>query len=145
MWTPIETMGAIEYRDEAPEAAEFVRLFRTTGWDTADLLTVDGAAAALAAGWAAVCAYEGGRLVGTGRVVGDGVIHALLVDVIVAPERRGRGIGTTIVERLVARCREARVHDIELFCASGVAPFYERLGFRARPDGAPGMDLPQER
>jgi N-acetylglutamate synthase-like GNAT family acetyltransferase len=64
------------------------------------------------------------------------------VNVIVLPELRGRGIGTQIVERLVARCREADVLQVQLFSARGKREFYERLGFAARPDDGPGMELP---
>jgi GNAT superfamily N-acetyltransferase len=95
----------------------------------------------LAPTWYAVSAYEGERLVGTGRIIGDGVLHALLVDVIVDPDYRHRGIGSAIVERLVAECRRHRIVDVQLFCEFGVSPFYERLGFAARPDDAPGMEL----
>jgi GNAT superfamily N-acetyltransferase len=74
-------------------------------------------------------------------VLSDGVLHALIVDVIVTPEMRGHGIGTEIMKRLVARCREAGVLQIQLFSARGKRGFYERLGFVARPDDGPGMEL----
>jgi GNAT superfamily N-acetyltransferase len=131
----------IEYQAEIPDPLAFVRLFGTTSWDPEGRLTVAAAAAALAPTWYAVSAYEGERLVGTGRIIGDGVLHALLVDVIVDPDYRHRGIGSAIVERLVAECRRHRIVDVQLFCAFGVSPFYERLGFAARPEDAPGMEL----
>ena len=131
----------IEYRAEVPEPAAFVRLFSTTGWDPQGHLTVESAAEALAPTWYAVSAYAGDRLVGIGRIIGDGVLHALLVDVIVDPAYRHAGVGSVIVERLVAECRRHRIVDVQLFCAYGVRPFYERLGFAARPDDAPGMEL----
>jgi GNAT superfamily N-acetyltransferase len=130
----------IEYRAKIPDPPAFVRLFATAGWDPQDRLTVAAAAEALAPTWYAVSAYEGERLVGTGRIIGDGVLHALLVDVIVDPAYRHRGIGSAIVERLVAECRRLCIVDVQLFCALGVRPFYERLGFAARPDDAPGME-----
>jgi GNAT superfamily N-acetyltransferase len=131
----------IEYRAEVPEPVAFVRLFSTTGWDPQGRLTVAAAAEALAPTWYAVSAYAGDRLVGTGRIIGDGVLHALLVDVIVDPAYRHLGLGSVIVERLVAECRRHRIVDVQLFCAQGVRPFYARLGFAARPDDAPGMEL----
>jgi GNAT superfamily N-acetyltransferase len=79
--------------------------------------------------------------VGTGLVLSDGAMHALIVDVIVLPEMRGHGVGTEIMKRLVARCREAGILQIQLFSARGKRGFYERLGFVARPDDGPGMEL----
>ena len=81
----------IDYRDEVPSAEAFAALFATTGWDPHGRLTVGAAAAALAHSWFAVSVYEGERLVDTGRIVGDGVLHALLADVIVDPGYRRRG------------------------------------------------------
>jgi GNAT superfamily N-acetyltransferase len=141
----------IEYRAEVPEPVAFVRLFATTGWDPQGRLTVATAAEALAHTWYAVSAYDGTRLVGTGRIIGDGVLHALLVDVIVDPDCRHRGIGSGMVERLVAECRRHRIFYTQLFCARGNRRFYERLGFAARPEMRRGwswwrrMRKPKER
>ena len=134
-------MSEIEYRAAVPAPEAFARLFATTGWDTEGRLTAATAGEALSHTWYAVSAYDGDRLVGTGRIVGDGVLHALLADVIVDPGYQHRGIGSEIVGRLVARCREHRILDTQLFCARGKRPFYERLGFASRPDDAPGMEL----
>ena len=74
-------------------------------------------------------------------MLSDGVLHALIVDVIVRPDVRGQVIGTEIMKRLVARCQEAGVLQVQLFSARGKRDFYERLGFVARPDDGPGMEL----
>jgi GNAT superfamily N-acetyltransferase len=132
---------AIEYRAELPTAQEFERLFRSSGWTEALEVTADRLAATLPHAWYGICARRGGQIAGTGFVLSDGVLHALIVNVIVAPELRGRGIGTEIVKRLVARCQEAGVLQVQLFSARGKRGFYERLGFVARPYDGPGMEL----
>jgi len=133
-------LTTIAYREELPRPEDFLRLFDAAGWRT------DAAGErlerALAASWHAVCAYEGERLVGMGRTISDGAIHALIVDVIVDPAWQARGVGREIMRRLVARCEEAGIEMTQLFAADGKAPFYERLGFGARPVAAPGMELP---
>jgi GNAT superfamily N-acetyltransferase len=150
-WRPAQLIGvgdsmslddlAIEYRGELPTAQEFERLFRSSGWTEAFTVPADRLEAALPSAWYAVCARRGGEAVGTGIVLSDGVLHALIVDVIVMPEMRGHGIGTEIMRRLIARCQEAGVLQIQLFSARGKRDFYERLGFVARPDDGPGMEL----
>jgi GNAT superfamily N-acetyltransferase len=132
---------AIEYRAELPTAEEFERLFRSSGWSEALEVTADRLAATLSHAWYGICARRGGQIAGAGFVLSDGVLHALIVNVIVAPELRGRGIGTEIMKRLVARCQEAGVLQVQLFSARGKRGFYERLGFVARPDDGPGMEL----
>jgi len=131
----------MEYRVELPTADEFERLFRSSGWSEAFTVPADRLATALPGAWYAVCARRGGEAVGTGLVLSDGVLHALIVNVIVLPEMRGHGIGTEIMRRLIARCREAGVLQVQLFSARGKRGFYERLGFEARPDDGPGMEL----
>jgi len=133
--------GAFEYRAELPTAEEFELLFRSSGWTEAVEVPSERLAEALTHAWYSVCARRDGRIVGTGQVLSDGALHALIVDVIVMPEMRGRGIGTGIMKMLIARCREADVLGIQLFSARGKRGFYEGLGFVARPDDGPGMEL----
>ena len=133
--------ATIEYRDCLPTAAEFERLFRSTGWTEANDVSADRLAAALPASWYAVTAFVEDECVGTGMVLSDGILHALIVNLIVLPEWRKHGIGTEMMKRLVQRCREAEIVQIELFSARGKRSFYEGLGFVARPDDGPGMEL----
>jgi len=130
----------IEYRTDPPDANAFFSLFETTGWNAKYAATPADLARAVDASWSILSAYADGSLVGFGRVVSDGTMHAVLFDVIVHPDYQRRGIGSEILTRLVRVCREAAIRDIQLFAAHGKGPFYERHGFRVRPDGAPGME-----
>ena len=84
-----------------------------------------------------------GRTVGCGRIVGDGGLYFYLQDVIVAPEHQGRGLGAKIVSAamgyLERTCRPGAF--VGLMAADDVEGFYERYGFRRRPDRQPGMYL----
>ena len=46
-------------------------------------------------------AYEGGKLVGVGRALADGVDCSYICDVAVLPSHQGTGLGKEIVSRLV--------------------------------------------
>jgi len=133
--------GAVEYRDGIPDVDEFARLLDQTGWFAGDPPSCDELSRTLTASWFATGAYAGGRLVAVGRVLSDGCLHALIVDVITDEEWQHRGLATTIMTRLLAARDGAHIRDVQLFCARGKRPFYERLGFFARPNDAPGMDL----
>jgi len=134
---------AIEYHARCPGQEEAFRLFLTTGWNARYGLTAEELERAMRGSWRIVSAYDGAALVGYGRVLSDGILHALIVDVIVAPDRQREGIGGEIMRRLLAECADVR--DVQLFCARGKAAFYERLGFAARPEPAPGMDWVRRR
>ena len=70
----------------------------------------------------------GRRVVGFVHAIGDGVLTAFIPSLEVLPEYQGRGIGTELVRRLLARL-EAR-YSVDLVCDDDLVPFYERLGLQ---------------
>ena len=137
-------MTTIIYKDERPDPGQYMQLFSTTGWNDEYKVGVDELAGVLAGSLYVIAAFDGDDLVGMGRVVTDGVMHAMLYDVIVKPSHQNQGIGSTILKKLIERCKEAGVREIQLFSARGKAPFYRKRGFLDRPVDAPGMSLKRE-
>ena len=135
----------IEYRAQIPASEQFFALFDTTGWNGEYQATPEELARMLANSQFMLAAYDGASLVGFGRVVSDGVLHAMIYDMIVDPAYQKQGIGTHILHSLVEWCRETHIRDIQLFCARGKRAFYEKNGFVARSDDAPGMQLRVDR
>lgn len=129
----------VHFRSELPSSQQFWELFLTTGWNDKYQLSPEELIQVLRASWYTLSAYHGEQLVGFGRLLSDGVLHAMIYELIVAPEYQNQGIGGQILECLVLRCRQAGIRDIQLFCARGKRSFYERHGFIARPEDAPGM------
>ena len=68
---------------------------------------------------------EEGRAIATGRLLPDGHIGRMAV----LKEWRGKGVGGSILERLVAVARERGDEEIELFAQTHAIPFYRRYGF----------------
>ena len=132
-------MSSITYREEAPDPGQYLQLFETTGWNKSYQAGLEELAQAIKHSWLVVSAFEDDRLVGMGRVVSDGVLYAMIYDMIVLPGHQGRGIGTQILARLVAKCRSAGIREIQLFSARGKAGFYRMRGFQERPPDGPGM------
>ncbi len=127
--------------DGTPTPAEYAAIRAHVGSAAVDPDTVGRG---LAASLASVVARDGdGRLVGMGRVVGDGGIYLYLQDVIVYAHWRERGLGSQITEALLDRVRRLGGPGsfVGLMAAAGAAPFYERFGFEPRPDDRPGMWL----
>ena len=129
------------WSERLPDPAAFLHLYNSTGWNERRGLTADQLSEALAASYHLLGAYDGDDLVGFGRLVSDGIYQCFLCDVIVLPEYQGRGLGKAIVERLVDVARRRGIAWLQLSCARGKRGFYERLGFAARPDDAPGMEI----
>lgn len=78
--------------------------------------------------------FEDQRLVATAALLTDGLTKAVLVDVAVAENRRGEGLGDVVVARTVATVP----HGMEgiLYCRTGLVPFYEGHGFKVDPSYA---------
>ncbi|MCS0589578.1 GNAT family N-acetyltransferase [Massilia norwichensis] len=85
--------------------------------------------------------YDDGSLVGTGRVLGDGVDAAYLCDVAILPSHQGRGLGKAIVARLVEQARGHR--KIILYAVPGKEAFYARFGFRRMSTAMAIFDDPE--
>ncbi len=128
------------YNNQIPEKDAYFRLLLTTGWNEHYLFTADEAHLALNGSWYCVSAYSDNELVGFGRVISDGIHHALIADLIVFPDFQDKGIGSTILKMLIDRCEQNRIRDVQLFSAKGKAGFYERFGFISRQPDAPGME-----
>ena len=129
------------FSTDLPDEKAVFELFLTTGWNDDYRITPDEFMDALKSSWYCLSAYAGDRLAGFGRMLCDGVLHALILDLVVHPEWQGQGLGGEILTRLVDKCREHRIRDIQLFSVKGKSAFYRKMGFRERPEGAPGMEV----
>jgi len=129
----------VEYQEKIPTAHTYWKLFNQTGWNDDYGFTKDDLYEAIQNSWYVVSAFVENELVGFGRVISDGLHHALIVDMIVAREYQRKGIGKDILTRLVTKCEANKIRDIQLFAANGKVGFYEKNGFERRPSNAPGM------
>jgi ribosomal protein S18 acetylase RimI-like enzyme len=134
-------IGNIEFREQLPNNNDYWDLFLTTGWNDEYRFTKQDLANALNNSWYSISLYNSERLIGFGRVIADGVHHALIVDLIIHPVYQGKGIGSKLLEKLVLKCKESKIRDIQLFSAKDKYEFYEKFGFEKRPINAPGMQI----
>jgi GNAT superfamily N-acetyltransferase len=74
-------------------------------------------------------AWDGDELVGMARLLSDGVCNAYLVDVWTDSGHRHRGIGSAMVEHLVALVPGQHIG----LQTDDAGPFYEQLGFVPQP------------
>jgi len=86
-----------------------------------------------------------GNVIGMGRIVGDGVIVCYIQDVIVLPKYQERGIGTAIMEHLIAHIKKIGFENthiaVKLFAARGKEEFYKKFGFYIRPNENRGAGM----
>jgi len=134
-------ISEIQYFECIPSIDDYNALFETTGWNEEYHFSKNELEEAVKNSWYIISAYHYQQLIGFGRVIADGIHHALIVDLIVHPEFQNNGIGSEILKRLVKKCKGNGIRDIQLFSAKGKSEFYEKFGFEKRPCDAPGMQL----
>ena len=121
---------------------EFLEMVESVGWKTYSELQVEKA---LKNTMYMVKATVDGKLAGIGRVVGDYSIVCILTDICVKPEFQGHGIGLKItneLKRLIeTNVSEGEKMQIELTPTAGNEAFYEKAGFKYKPDKITGMYL----
>lgn len=113
---------AFSVKERIPQILEFLQL--ATHWSsdrTAEKLFL-----AMSNSLSAYATCDGDRIVGFGRIIGDGYHLAVLTDIACHPNYRGQAIATNIVKALIAdvpHCCTVRAMTSQ---AKGL---YQKLGF----------------
>lgn len=93
----------VEVKSGVPSAKDFCRLRDVAGLTPRSQAA---AAAGLPGTFHGVQAFAEGRVIGMGRIVGDGGLVFHICDMAVEPAFQGRGIGRAIMAALMAHLRE---------------------------------------
>ena len=127
-------------QNDVLQPQDFVRLRVLTGF--ADI-PIEHAKRALDGGLINVSAKYGDRLIGMGRMVGDGAMYWYLQEIIVLPEYQKQGVGTKIVNHLVdyavSHSTTGKFTTIGGVSAKGKEEFYSKLGFEVISNGIQKM------
>ena len=121
---------------------EFLEMIESVGWKTYSKAQIEKA---LENTMYMVKATVNGQLAGIGRVVGDYSIVCMLTDICVKPKFQGKGVGSAIVKELKRLIEEnvssGEKMQIELTPTAGNESFYQKAGFKYKPDVITGMYL----
>lgn len=82
----------------------------------------------------------GGRLVGYVNVVGDGGVHAFVLDTTVHPDEQRRGLGRRPVTTAAEQARERGARWPHVDYEPALAGFYAGCGFRPTAAGLMALD-----
>jgi len=123
------------------EIGQITELYRKENWWKQEGDNPDMVRLIIAGSHCFAVARHGGRIIGMGRAVSDGVSDAYLQDVTVMDAFRGQGIGTKILESLIARLERDGIYWIGLIAERASHPFYERLGFSVMENALPMLKV----
>ncbi len=112
----------------AYDEAEVLSLYGSVGWTN---YTRDPAMLrrAFAGSLAVLGAYDGGRLIGLARAVGDGASVLLVQDLLVRPEDQRRGVGTALMCTMLERFGKVYQTFLMTDDTAEHDAFYRSLGF----------------
>jgi GNAT superfamily N-acetyltransferase len=133
-----------EIKENLLTAKDFIKLRVSAGWGE---LLEQQAQDALKNSLFTIAVMDQGQVIGMGRLVGDGVYICYVQDLVILTEYQGKGIGKSIMERLIAYTKDHGVPEtnmtLGLFAAKGKEEFYQKLGFVIRPNmnRGSGMEL----
>jgi GNAT superfamily N-acetyltransferase len=82
-----------------------------------------------------IAARRGGRLVGYVNVVGDGSVHAFILDTTVHPDERRKGLGVRLVRAAADEARRRGGEWLHVDYEPHLESFYQQCGFRPTAAG----------
>ena len=121
--------------DDAPELTALYEEYEW--WEDRE---VEGVREALAETEVALGVEDEGDLVAAARVLTDFTYYATVYDVIVAADRRGDGVGETLMQAVVDHPDLQAMPGLSLLCRKGLVPFYESVGFDLY---GPDVEIPE--
>lgn len=132
----------IEYNEIKPYTKAYRELRKKVGFFE---LSDDQAHKSLSNALKVICAYDGERLAGMGRLIGDGAVICYIQDVMVDPIYQGQSIGKGIVTRLIQAAKDLVCPGTQMYLGlmsvKGTEQFYEKCGFVRRPNERFGSGL----
>lgn len=125
-------MNNIYISDDYPTSEEYMELRTKVEWYNTSREAVDRG---LTNSNFCCILRDNQKLVGMGRIVGDGVFTFFIVDIIIHPDYQGLGLGKKIMNRIISFLDENASENayITLLAAEGKESFYKKFGFIERP------------
>ena len=114
----------------AYDEREILPLYESVGWtaytDRPDVLRKGFENSLLC-----LAAYEGDRMIGLIRAVGDGQTVVLIQDILVYPAYQRQGVGTRLMDSMLKRFPNVRQVQLLTDDTPKTVSFYESLGFKS--------------
>ena len=127
-----------QVKARTPTVAEYNRVREAAGLTRKNELAAQRGLANTLFG---VCVVNEESVIGIGRVIGDGGLFFDIVDIAVVTGHQKKGVGKLIMTALMHYVDAVALPGslVCLMANKGVAPFYEKFGFKARDADMPGM------
>nr|WP_317355591.1 GNAT family N-acetyltransferase [uncultured Agathobacter sp.] len=123
----------MEYRENSLTYQEYVSLRSSVGWNN---FAEEQVSNSISKSIYNITVVDDNRTIAMGRLIGDGIYY-LIVDIVVNPEFQGNGIGSKIIDMLLAyvddRTPIGGRSSVQLIAEQGKEEFYIKKGFKLIP------------
>ena len=125
----------ISIKENINSVEEFNYLYDAVGWGSYDKKI---SKKALENTMYSVSIYDDDKIIGYGRIIGDGICFLYIHDVMVDPKYQNKKIGSQIMNKLLEKINQTKLENpyvrVYLGASKGKEKFYERFGFVTRED-----------
>ena len=137
-----DNMNNINILRRSATAEEFIEMRQSVGWDCPEKEVIS---IGLKNSLFSVCAEKDKKIIGCGRIIGDGAFALYIQDIIVKPEYQKSGIGMQIMSQIMKHINEEYPKGtmVCLMAAKGKENFYKKFGFIERPSQVYGAGMIQ--
>ena len=132
----------ISIKENIKDVKEFNYLYDAVGWGHYD---ENISRKALNNTIYSISIYEVEKIIGYGRIIGDGICFLYIHDIMVIPEYQSKKIGTTIMNKLLTKIKEFQQENpdlrVYLGASKGKEEFYKKFGFIERTEAGLGSGM----
>ena len=132
----------ISIKENVNSIEEFNYLYDAVGWGSYDEKVSEKA---LANTMYSVSVYDDDKIIGYGRIIGDGICFLYIHDVMVIPKYQNKKIGSQIMNKLLEKVNQIKIENpyvrVYLGASKGKEKFYKKFGFITREDANLGSGM----
>lgn len=92
-----------------------------------------------------VSVYDAEKIIGYGRLIGDGICFVYIHDIMVLPKYQHQKIGTQIMNKLLKKIDQIKLENpyvrVYLGASKGKEEFYKKFGFITREEAELGKGM----
>ncbi|HCM88484.1 MULTISPECIES: GNAT family N-acetyltransferase [Vagococcus] len=129
----------MEIIKEIPSLSGYQTLCSAVGW--AEVMNFEAAELSLKHSIFGITIKENEKIIGMGRIIGDGAIYFYIQDIVVHPDYQKQGIGHLIMRELMDYLKENAPDKafVGLFASEGNESFYKKYTFKDYSPNMTGM------
>lgn len=132
----------MEIKENVDNAEEFNYLYDELQWGAYDIETTRKL---LKHTLYSVSVYDDNKIIGYGRLIGDGIVFIFIRDVMVVPKYQLKNVGTNIMNKLLEKVNEIKQENpyvrVYLGASKGKEDFYRKFGFITRSEAGLGEEM----